>query len=40
MSQPEGFEDGTSRVCRFIKDPRAWNHEADKSLRGLGLKQL
>ena len=43
MAQPEGFEDGTNRVCRLIKSlyglkqsPRAWNQELDEKLKRFG----
>lgn len=47
LTQPEGFDDGTKRVCRLHKglyglrqSPRTWNEHVDKTLRGAGLKQL
>lgn len=46
MSQPEGFSDGTNRVCLLKKSlyglkqaPRAWNETFDKFLRRFGLEQ-
>ena len=47
MSQPEGYDDGSGKVCRLLKglyglkqSPRAWNEKADHALRELGLVQL
>lgn len=47
MRQPEGFGDGTSRVCRLRKtlyglkqSGREWNRELDKQLRNIGFKKL
>ena len=47
MRQPEGFEDGTDRVCRLIKTlyglkqaGREWNKEIDSRLRGQGFERL
>ena len=44
MHQPEGFGDGTSRVCRLNKSlyglkqaPRAWNSTFDRFLQSFGL---
>jgi Reverse transcriptase (RNA-dependent DNA polymerase) len=44
MEQPEGFEDGTKRVCKLnraiygLKQAgRQWNEKLDKSLRKFGL---
>ena len=47
MKQPEGFEDGTGRVCKLIKtlyglkqSGREWNKELDEKLRSHGYKRL
>jgi uncharacterized membrane-anchored protein YhcB (DUF1043 family) len=47
MDQPEGFQDGTSNVCRLNKgiyglkqSPRAWNNRIAKVLIDNGLQQL
>ena len=47
MRQPEGFGDGTSRVCRLQKtlyglkqSGREWNRELDKQLRNIGFNKL
>ena len=47
MRQPEGFEDGTSRVCLLIhslyrlkQSGRAWNKTLDTHLKTLGYQQL
>lgn len=44
MCQPEGFSDGTARVCRLDKSlyglkqaPRAWNSTFDRFLQSFGL---
>lgn len=46
MKQPEGFEDGSSRVCKLIKSlyglkqaPRCWTEHFTNFLRGLGFTQ-
>lgn len=46
MDQPDGFEDGTSRICKLVKSlyglkqaPRAWNSTFDRFLQSFGLKQ-
>ena len=47
MNQPEGFSDGTSRLCRLIKtiyglkqSGREWNHKLDSQLSKIGFKRL
>ena len=47
MMQPEGFEDGTDRVCRLIKPlyglkqaGREWNNELDDKLKKHGYMRL
>src|SRR6202046_682889 len=47
MKQPEGFEDGTGRVCKLIKtlyglkqSGREWNKQLDGKLRNHGYKRL
>jgi len=47
MKQPEGFEDGTGRVCKLIKtlyglkqSGREWNKQLDEKLRNHGYKRL
>ena len=46
MDQPEGFSDGSSRVCQLVKSlyglrqaPRAWNSTFDRFLQSYGLQQ-
>jgi hypothetical protein len=46
MTQPEGFEDGSNRVCRLKKglyglkqSPRAWNNRFNDFVEQLGLKR-
>jgi len=43
MEQPQGYEDGTDRLCRLIKtiyglkqSGREWNHELNKALETKG----
>ena len=47
MKQPEGYEDGTSRVCKLVKSlyglkqaPRQWNLKLHRSMVELGFQQL
>jgi hypothetical protein len=47
MKQPEGYDDGTGRVCELIKtiyglkqSGREWNHELDTELKNLGYTRL
>src|SRR5882762_8566320 len=47
MKQPEGFGDGTGRVCKLIKtlyglkqSGREWNNQRDEKLRHYGYKRL
>jgi hypothetical protein len=47
MHQPEGFDDGTRRVCLLIKtiyglkqSGHEWNNELDKKLKAKGYKRL
>jgi hypothetical protein len=47
MRQPEGFDDGTGRVCELIKTLYGlkqsgceWNKELDKKLRKRGFERL
>jgi len=47
MKQPEGYEDGTGRVCKLIKtlyglkqSGREWNKQLDEKLRSHGYKRL
>jgi len=47
MRQPDGFNDGTNRVCRLIKTlyglkqaGREWNKQLDSRLKGQGFEQL
>ena len=47
MNQPEGFDDGTDRICRLIKTlyglkqaGREWNKQLDKKLREHGYTRL
>jgi hypothetical protein len=46
IAQPEGFEDGTNRVCRLLKSlyglkqaPKNWNRTLDQKLKSFGLIQ-
>jgi hypothetical protein len=43
MNQPEGFDDGTSHLCRLLKtlyglkqSSREWNHKLDSKLTEMG----
>jgi len=47
MKQPEGYEDGTDRLCKLIKtiyglkqSGREWNYELNKELEGKKFKRL
>ena len=47
MEQPQGYSDGTSRICQLIKtlyglkqSGREWNEELDTKLSGIGFKRL
>jgi reverse transcriptase-like protein len=47
MRQPEGFEDGTDRVCELVKticglkqSGREWNKEFDNKIKSFGFHQL
>ena len=47
MEQPQGYEDGTDRLCRLIKtiyglkqSGREWNHELNKALENKGFNRL
>ena len=47
MNQPEGFDDGTSRLCHLIKtiyrlkqSGREWNHKLNTKLTEMGFEQL
>jgi hypothetical protein len=47
MNQPEGFDDGTSRLCRLIKtlyglkqSGQEWNHKLDSKLTEMGFERL
>ena len=47
MTQPEGHDDGSGRVCRLIKglyglrqSPRAWNENMHETLTTMGFQQL
>lgn len=37
MEQPEGFDDGSGRVCRLLRTIYTWNIKLDATLRGYGL---
>ena len=47
MQQPEGFEDGTGRVCELVKtiyglkqSGREWNKEFDNKMKSFGFQRL
>ena len=47
MKQPEGYEDGTEKVCKIVKSlyglkqaPRQWNIKLNESMIELGFEQL
>ena len=47
MRQPEGYNDGSNKVCLLIKtlyglkqSGREWNKELDKQLKGIGFTNL
>ena len=47
MEQPEGFSDGSPKVCKLLKgiyglkqSPRVWNENVDQTLKKMGMKQL
>ena len=47
MKQPQGYSNGTSRICQLIKtlyglkqSGQEWNEELDTKLSGIGFKHL
>jgi hypothetical protein len=47
MNQPEGYNDGTARLCRLIKtlyglkqSGREWNAKLDTKLQKIGFERL
>lgn len=47
MRQPDGFDDGTGRVCELIRTiyglkqaGREWNRQLDENLKNLNFKRL